>query len=44
MPEAGLAGAGDVQALQRRVVADVVRGLAVRHLPDDLAGIEVDGR
>ena len=39
---AGLAGLRNVQALQRRMVAHVVRRVAVRHLPDDLAAIEID--
>ena len=34
----------DVQPLERRMIADVVRRVAVRHLPQQLAAIEIDRR
>ena len=40
----GLPGLRNVHAAQRRMVADVVRRVAVRHLPHQLAAIEVDRR
>src|SRR5206468_689909 len=40
-----LPGLRDVHAAQERVIADVVRRVAVRHLEEQLAtGVEVDGR
>ena len=38
----GAAGARNGQALERRMIADVVRRLAVRDLPDDLALVQID--
>ena len=43
-PVGGLTGLRNVQTLQRRMIADVVRRVAVRHLPGDLAAIQVDRR
>src|SRR6185437_16240982 len=40
---AALAGARNVDALQRRAVADVVGRVAVGDLPDDGARVEVNG-
>src|SRR5262245_54170255 len=37
-----LSGFRDVDALQRSVIANVVGRVAVRHLPRDVAAIEVD--
>ena len=37
-----LTGSRNRDALERRIVLDVVRRLAVRHLPGDLAFIEID--
>src|SRR5256885_9115147 len=31
------------QPFERRMIADVVRRVAVRHLPENLAAIEIDG-
>ncbi len=42
--DAGLSGSRNLQPFQRRVVADVVRRVAVRDLPQDLAAIEADRR
>src|SRR6266851_1954750 len=40
--DASLARAGNVEALERRVVPDVVGRIAVRNLPDDLALVQID--
>ncbi len=40
--DAGLARARDGEPLQRGVVADVIRGVAVRDLPQDLALVQAD--
>src|SRR4029450_5687092 len=40
---AALAGLRDVHALERGIVANVVRGVAVRYLPLERAVLEVDG-
>src|SRR5260221_3318506 len=38
-----LARLWNVHAAQRWMIADVVRRVAVRHLPDDVAAIEIEG-
>ena len=40
---AGSAGAWNIESLQRRMIANVIRRLAVRNLPEDFAFIEIDG-
>src|SRR5207244_2442820 len=40
----GPAGARDVKALQRRMIFDVVRSLAMGDLPAEFAFLQVDGR
>ncbi len=39
----GLACAGDIQPLERGMVADHIRCFAVRDLPDDFAFVQIDG-
>src|SRR5207244_3755143 len=35
---------GNIQPFERRVIANIVGRLPVRHLPDDLSSIQIDGR
>src|SRR5260221_5290369 len=42
--DAGLAGARDIQALERRMITNVVRRVAVRDLPEDFSLIQTDRR
>src|SRR5205823_13576459 len=41
---ATLAGSWNIQAFQRRMILHIIRRLTVRHLPNDLAAVQVDRR
>ena len=40
----GLAGGRNVQAFERRIIADVIGRRSARNLPSDFAAVNIDGR